>query len=402
MIARLGAAMPVWIEARDGGYLVRWRDQRLAWKGSALRESTRDAQALKRKMQAELRALRENRRGVPGTLLPFTEILKRWQIAVLTDDRPVTSDYATEVVDRLTKLATAVGWITTGDITTAAVENVKTMRAGRVKYEMRLLRSVLSWARDALGQPVEHQVVKPRRARRGSAMPKELPGVLLSDGQVATLVERAGTHDGRPYAAGRALAHYLATYGARPITAARIQVGDVNLVAGELTLRHLKHAAPIVHALTQHTRDLLAPLCVGRSSTDPLFTTPPPSPRKDEQAFDPLKAWPISQGRSLSMLMWWRRTVCKGVDGLTTQARGIYNLKRYAITKMRQAGIDLETIARFTGHGNVRSLLIYTRSDTARTHEVLARVPSIRHPEGPKLSGQPVGTPVADGQPVGG
>nr|MBA3709917.1 hypothetical protein [Planctomycetota bacterium] len=210
-----------------------------------------------------------------------------------------------------------------------------------------------------------------------------------------------------------ALADYLATCGPRPTTAARLRVGDFNEVTGELTNYRLKNGDDNAHALPKRLRARFSELVRDRRPAEFMFMAP------DGEAWGN-----DSGGRAMRMSRWWlrqfnhlpradrvERNVPKmfahppawrvaltakqlaELDDLshTRKWRGVYNLKRWAITKMDQAGMSLDDIARITGHRSKQALLPYIRSSKARTHEIVDQLPdpSGRAPASPPAEAEP-------------
>jgi integrase len=178
---------------------------------------------------------------------------------------------------------------------------------------------------------------------------KRAPRRLLDDAQRAVIEERAREQRQWP------LVHCLMTYGWRPSSASRMLVGDVNLSARTVLLRELKSGDALVHPLRGDTVELLRPLVQGRRSNEPLFTAPLGG------------AWRIDNGtRAHQMASWYRINIS---PDFPTDQRGIYDLKRYAITGLlKAAGGDPAAVAAITGHRSLSQVLVYARTnlDTAR------------------------------------
>jgi site-specific recombinase XerD len=155
-----------------------------------------------------------------------------------------------------------------------------------------------------------------------------------------------------------ALLRFLATYGHRPITAARLTVADLDLERGTLTL-NVKGGDTIRHAVLPATIDDLRPLIEGQRPTCPIFRTVTGLPYLDPRATRTRQRMPA----------WFRDLAARaGVKA------SIYDLKRLAVSRLFAAGADLATIASITGHRTPAVLLRYARTNEARQQAALQHI----------------------------
>ena len=203
------------------------------------------------------------------------------------------------------------------------------------------LRLVLAWA-------VHEQLIElpPALANWRPKRPARRPTKsLLTDAQVAAIRDKAASYGQRAVA----IIDYLLTYGARPITACRLTRGDLDPVRAELVIESAKHSGGWRHAV--RLGDVETWTQLSKEPTDPLF----PHWRED-------RAWRITDGSAQELINWYRNNIGSkvvGLDGLDT----IYSLKRRAVTSMWSAGIDVPTMASFTGHQHLGTLMNYGRTN---------------------------------------
>jgi hypothetical protein len=205
----------------------------------------------------------------------------------------------------------------------------------------RYLRSVLRWAVDDHGVPIRPDALawKPAQPKR-SAKP-----ALLTDAQVDAIRQQAAEYGAR----AEAVIDYLLSYGARPITASRLRLGNIDFAAGELVLTDEKHSGGWRHALYDHHLATWPTLtegwAVGPASAIGTADVPtlPIFPHYLHN-----RPWRVKDGRASELILWYRNTIAKKLK--LGRMGGIYHLKRWAITRMFRARIDPATIAAFTGH----------------------------------------------------
>lgn len=215
------------------------------------------------------------------------------------------------------------------------------------------LRLVLAWAaaEQLIELPAGLAAWRPKRPARRPAKS------LLTDAQVASIRDKAASYGKRALA----VIDYLLTYGARPITACRLTRADLDPVRAELAIESAKHSGGWRHAVRLEDVELWTAL--SKEPTDPLF------PHWREP-----RAWRIKDGSAQELINWYRNNIgtkVAGLDGLDT----IYSLKRRAVTTMWSAGIDVPTMATFTGHQHLGTLMNYGRTNPDVQRAALAKLP---------------------------
>lgn len=299
----------------------------------------------------------------------IAELLEQWRKVRLAEDHGMPS-YIHEVEERLTKLAQARRWVKISDITVPSLDAWKTETGGRgVARSLSYLLGVLRWGRQRYGIPIDERVLAMRRPRQARRV---LADDLLTDDQIAELQDRAVEMG--PDIVG--LIHYLITYGPRPITACTRLVRHVSLAEGTMLVQ-AKRSGEWRHALLPESVKLWAPLITGRAAGEPLFLDPRTG-----------KGWPVdSRHRAAVLGSWYERVL--GVPLFGRRLGGIYNLKRYAITRMLKQGMDAATVAKFTGHLTLSQVLLYARGNEATTRDALhlLRSPGKKRKVPPKREG---------------
>lgn len=293
-----------------------------------------DAIAAAKRIEAELSA----RRPVSmGTLLTWSEVISRYQ-AQLVERGHTAHGYPEKVGKSLETLVATRGWKTTGDVTPG---NVGVLKVSQHRY----LKAALRFAQ-LLNQPVDQRCVRlkpPRRAKKPAA-------ALLTDEEVAALIDRAGRFSAALAAAG----YLVATYGHRPESLVRMVCGDVQLAGQPPTISMpVKSGDRIRHPLTAASVEVLRPLVAGRPAAAPLLLRPDGEPWKDGDA----------------LAIYWYHQVGEHV---TPGRPGIYHLKRRAITRLLAAGMDPATIASITGHRTPSVILTYARTNEQRQAAAIA------------------------------
>lgn len=331
-----------WIDTIERGvYKVRWRENGKKCSTGRIR-SRIEAEDARRSIEERLRIAEKLR--IYGQALPLEQIIMRWQATRQAQQR-MGKGYAIECRRELMKMIAAMDWRTTADITQESVDRWRQARKKGQAAPLRYLKALLNWAHKSLKQPVAMlDMSLPRR--------KRAPRRLLDDGQCAVIEERAKERRQWP------LVHCLMTYGWRPSSAARLRVGDVNLAAATVLLRDLKSGDALVHPIRAETVELLRPLMKGRASGDALFLAPLGG------------AWRIDNGtRAHQMAAWYRLDISAGFPA---DQRGIYDLKRYAITNLlRAAHGDPAAVATITGHRSLSQVLVYARTNLEAARAVV-------------------------------
>lgn len=293
-----------------------------------------DAEIILRRIEEEERARAKTPRG---SMLPLGEVLTRWRIAKVAEDKDPLHIKATE--RRVRTIAFRQNWQTTTSITAMAVSNYRT--AGGSPRACACIAAVLRWARDTLDQHVDAKALvalKPGSTKRKPRRPLLAP-------EAVQAIERLAS--GQSQSAGT-LVHCLSTYGWRPITAARLTVADFDAVGGTVTCR-VKGGDVVRHKLLPETIGRLRWLVAEAKPSDPLFR----SPLTDA-------GWCLTGSQTISQ---WSR------DHLRVR---VYDLKRYAITTMLNKGISPQDIAQFTGHRTIAQVLRYAQSNEERQAATLA------------------------------
>lgn len=228
---------------------------------------------------------------------------------------------------------------------------------GGDKRSCAYLLTVLRWAARWRHLPINADVLRyrlPASARRA-------PAALLTDGQAASIQECAWAMGPR---AG-AIIDYLLTYGARPITACRLQVRHLDAAACELVLPDEKHSGGWRHRITPEHLDLWASL--------PRWEPPKGTPADALPMFPHYledRAWRLKNGSAGELASWFKNTIGKRLKlGPTT---GIYQLKRYAITRLLRLTSDPATVASFTGHRDLEQVMTYARTNSQRQDQALS------------------------------
>lgn len=281
----------------------------------------------------------------------LADLITRWRAVKLSEKRCMPS-YALEVERDLLNVAKARKWTGIRDVTMESLDQWKVETNGKgTSRQISMLLSVLRWGHRQYGLPIDERVRKhptPRSVR------KVMADALLTDEQVSALVEAAGEHG----PSVSALIHYLSTYGARPVTACTRTIADVDFTRGSMLVDG-KRSGQWRHAILPETLAFFAAATAGRPLTDPLFLDPRTG-----------KGWALNWQHSAAQLCaWYTRTLGRKLCGPSLS--GIYDLKRYAITRMLRKGIDAPTVAKFTGHLTLSQVLQYARGNETTTRNVL-------------------------------
>ena len=272
------------------------------------------------------------------TLVPIGEVLERWLLAVQTE-KHAGDLYVEKSRATLSRLIAAKGWSTTADVT-------REQAGGIGRGAMRLLRAMLHHA-ETYDQVVDrhlwHLPLPPR--------PERPKADLLTDAQVRKLLAEAKRWG------NETVAHLLVTYGHRPESVAQALVSDVDFKAGtiELPVKSIGAVRRVRHPLLPETIALLKRVVRGRGPEEPLLLNHNGEP------------W----GTGQAIAQWWYDSVGRAVLGANSRACGIYQLKRYAISRMLARGLDVATIASITGHATPTVLLTYARTNEQRQRAAL-------------------------------
>ena len=290
-----------------------------------------DAETILRRLEEEERARGKAPRG---SQLPMGELLARWRTAKVGAGNDPAHTAAAEA--KLRNLCAARNWQATMSVTALSVSDYR--QAGGSVGACRFLAGVLRWAHDTLDQHVDAKALRALRAGRVARRPSP---VLMTDDQVAEAEQRAE----RMSVSAGTLVHCLATYGWRPISAAKLTVADFDPFAGTITC-HVKGGDIVRHMVLPRTHRLLCELIAGKKQTAPLFL----DPRTDQ-------AWDLVRGISE-----WSRNHLR---------IKVYDLKRYAISTMLARGVPPQDVAAFTGHRTISQVLRYSRSNEERQRAAL-------------------------------
>ncbi len=143
----------------------------------------------------------------------------------------------------------------------------------------------------------------------------------------------------------------------------QLTVGDLNPFQWEMTLRAgiMKTRRTVVHPVPAHLRAPLLEIVKDREPGEPLFL--------DQEG----NAWPRDhRGKPESLINWWRREIA---HDMPAGLRGIYDLKRWAVTTMIENGMSVDTISIVTGI-SVRTLVRYIRRRTEHAKLQLDKFPN--------------------------
>jgi hypothetical protein len=319
-----------------GKYRVRWRE---GGRGSKQRTSEQMSEAGATAFLESLRdRLAAKKPAEARPSMSLEEVAERW-LAERESEGRAKHQYAKDARTALRTIVSARGYTTPASVTSAGLGTL-------IESHWRVLRAVLRHA-VRLGQPVDQQALAYRRPPRRRKPRTEL----LTAKHVQRLIAAATALD----RGCGALAHLLATYGHRPESAVRIRPLDLDLAKGQLRLA-VKSGDLISHPLLPETVRLLRPLVAGVAPGAPIFA-------------DPRTGKPWADGNAYA-LWWYRRVGAK----IAPDRPGVYELKRYAISRFLSKGLDLITIASITGHRTPAILLRYGRTNQDRQAAALAAI----------------------------
>jgi hypothetical protein len=317
------------LERRGRKYRVRYREggglRSTPWRAG--RDAALDDLDL---VSARLAA---HRPAGPRTM-SWAELVERWRqdLALRAGER-----WRLEAPRLALALGERHGWRRAADV---RAEHLAGMGRGQVI----LVRAVCRYANLRLGQASDQQALAmPRSATRRRPRTD-----LLSDQQVAAaqaLADRWGPGPGL-------LVHLVATYGHRPQSLVGLHVSAIDRVAGTLTLQ-VKSQDEVRHPVLPATLERAGQAAGGRDQGEPLILSHLGRPWR----------------RGCDAAGWYYH--CVGPE-VHPQRPGVYELKRWAISRMLGAGLDLATIASITGHRHLPTILRYARTHEDRQRAALA------------------------------
>lgn len=331
------------------GFRVQWKEGRTVHRGPTL--PSREAADLW--MAENMPAARAT------TLMQFVDL---WREAEPSTHRSIAAQ-------RVGKIIVSRAWSDPRRLTKADLDAWRRADEGWRRPAQYLL-TILRWASTTHGVPIRPEVLK----WKPPAAPRRAPAALLTDAQAQAIRECAVSMGPR---AG-ALIDYLLTYGARPITACRLQVQHLDTTRCELELPNEKHSGGWRHLITAEHLDTWANLPRpavppgGDPGTLPLF----PHYKED-------RPWRIQDGSAKELASWFKNTIGKRLK--LGKHAGIYSLKRYAITRLLRLTNDPATVAGFTGHMDMSQVLTYARTNADRQAEALAALSAVGPKEGPRV-----------------
>lgn len=332
-----------WIEARRDRFVVVTREEgkKRYLTGSVDRE------------EAELVATRHNmKQGMAG--LSLAELIDLWAA------EQNHSEHSKQVQRSLARVLKDRKWTKPLQVTKRAFTDWNVERGGKgltefgpgVSMPWQYLRTILRWANREHHVPVDQDLLAAESPRKKRKPPREL----LTQEQVESISTAAWSYGKR---AG-AVIDYLLTYGARPITACRLTRADINPDRLTLTIPDAKHSGGWTHPVRDADATTWLSLLKDGKPEDPLF----PHYKQD-------RPWVIKRGGASEMVDWYRNTIVKQLKESLPDKHGIYDLKRYAISRQLDAGLDPATVASFTGHRILAQVLTYDTTNRERQDAAL-------------------------------
>lgn len=327
------------IERRRGLTRIRWRPggrgtKEKFTKFQAL--TAAQAQALKTRVEAGIAAVRPLSEYAALTM---EEVLARWRRSKLEGDEP-NDDWTTDnSISRARKHFAAMGWDSAGDITPSEVERWRTSTANTRRVGV-IIAGMLRYARDFLGQPVDHMTLAALRPPRGKWRRKkrELP---------ETKAVLGAFRKAKAWGPGvAALVHTAAIYGWRAATLAKLDIADIER---DVAHTKVKGARIVDVALMKATRAALKEAAKGRKS-GAVFLDPRTG-----------KRWDLHGSGSI-----WQ--FCRDHLGLP-----YYDLKYFAATNI----LDVMKATKgqtVTGHLTPGQLESYGRTNAARSREAIGEL----------------------------
>lgn len=278
--------------------------------------------------------------------------------------KKIDASYRAERLKELNAIIDDCNWTKTEDVSSAGVIAWHTRHGGKGSRKGGYLRAVLIWSRNNFHQQVDPVALELLKVTKSTRKVIERPSAL----EVATWLASGKRYGENAFA----LLYHLRWYGWRPVTAAKMVIGDLALNETKIILRGLKRGGgDIEHPITEESAELLRKITKGRPPTDPVFLDPTTG-----------KRWALRGG----IKNWWR----KFID--SRPKKGIYNLKYEAISHMFACGLPPADIQNFTGHRDINQVMVYARTNDASrrvslelftAHKELPRRARVGHQEQP-------------------
>lgn len=288
---------------------------------------------------------------IPGSVLSTEEAGARYEQNRLSEDKATVGE-ARRTWDRV---CGERKWASIADITPGAVKQWRETKAPT--GAMKIVSAVLSYVRDFEGQSVDPLVqilLRPRDKKRKPKRP------LLTHAEMTDIQARADALD----PGIGAMVYCLSRYGWRPISAGRVKVGHVSLDTTPPTIdTRVKSGDDIRHPINLETVRRLRPLVEGRDPEAFLWQNPIRALRPGDKG---TMVRPFEERGTHSVAQFLG-------DKVTPYS---YDIKRYAISRMAQAGVSLATIALFTGHRDLDVLMVYLRTNLTDATAALDRLES--------------------------
>lgn len=293
------------------------------------------------------RQLAAKRKPVPGRAATFNQVLERYRASrIARGNDPMSLDLSLAQVRRMIETE---GWESVAAITVTAVQGWKLgsrLWAARGKSRPgsprvgAVLRAILRFASEAMDMQIDPRVLIALRPGKGARRPRR---DLISDERAAEVQRKVDQIS----ASAGAMVHCLLAYGWRPITAARLRVGDYDAAVAAITTS-VKGGDTVRHPIMPETAARLDPLVQGRGAEEPLFIHPGTG-----------RGWGLR-----GSIPHWLRAV--GVKS--------YDLKRRSISIMLEQGMTAQTASLFTGHRTPGQVLRYARTNEERARAALTHI----------------------------
>lgn len=290
----------------------------------------------------------------------ITDLIDRWCQA------QQWSRHAKKAQTQLQALLEDTGWVHLPQISRRGLEAWNEKRGGsrlrtpgkHAQHTITYLLALLRWATDLKLAVIPGELLRLKPPRSGRQAAKRL----YTDDEIAAIRSASWYYGAR----SAALIDYLLSYGGRPKMAAELAVADLDPSRPALRINKSKRSGGWWHPITETQADVWLGLHEDPAPTDPLFPhykeDRPWRHEKDEMAF------------------WYRNTIAKRI-GLDREVCGIYNLKRWAITRMLSMLGDPALVAQFTGHLTKSQVLRYAVTNEERALQALAKIctPDLAH-----------------------
>lgn len=387
---------------RVKGYRVHWREAG-EQRASTTFRSKLDAADFLRDLEERLGAEKQLRMPAMGST-PLADLFKKHRASRL-GRRRARDAYLNEKWAHIDGMAKEQGWETIRDITGASVDEWLSKREGGKGTDKPLaaLKSFLRWCRRLHGLPVDQRVLDLERQRLG----KRAAPDLLTPAQVEAILAEAQKYGPSVLAA----LEHLAFYGCRPIDVCRARVKDWNPTTRTLTFRSTKNSDDLQTVVLEHHARRLSALAKGRDPEAPLFLDPWGREwRMDRE--DEATGQRIPLGKAEGITSWYKTNVGEvlgparkptkarpGGTVLAANQRGIYQLKKYAITRAYiAAGGNKRAVVALSGHRTMSVVDRYIQSNR-EVQEALLRALSATA-SGPSASPDVRPTPATPGLPA--